>query len=130
VYSTILHRDSALMFLWTHSKAAARFKYKSSTVWLWCVLCYCNKLRTKFTKWTPSWRDSVHRKCAGSQNSGVTYMKCVVNMYWHCSSKMAHACARTHKHTHSLRSVQRFAKMAISIGNATVQNRKVTVLEH
>jgi len=38
--------------------------------------------------------------------------------------------ARTHTHTHSLKRVQRFAKVAISIGNATVQNRNVTVLEH
>jgi hypothetical protein len=33
-------------------------------------------------------------------------------------------------HTHSLRSSQRFAKMTFSNGNATVQNRKVTALEH
>ena len=132
MYSTILHRDSAFMSLWTNSKAAARFKYKSSTVWLWCVLCYCNKLRTEFTKWTSTWRDSVYRKCADSQNSGVTYMKCVVNMYWQCSSKMVLACARAraHTHTHTHTHTHIFIKKCTKICKNGYQNWQCNCSEH
>lgn len=96
LYTTILHNDYALTFPWSHSKAAARLNYKSSTAWWYCVLCYCNKLRTKFTDWEKPWRGYVHRICAGSQYWGVIWLKCAVSMYWHCSRKME----RMHAHTH------------------------------